>query len=50
MDGTQGTQAPQGSLDAISQQGIDNQVQNAEKQEQNKEFTDALETAKQLFR
>jgi hypothetical protein len=44
------TQGAKGDLDAISQQGIQSQVQNAQKQEQNKEFTDALETAKQLFR
>jgi hypothetical protein len=44
------TEAAKGNLDAISQQSREEQVQNAQKQEQNKEFTDALETAKQLFR
>jgi len=43
-------QAAKGSLDNISSQGRQEQVENAQKQEQNKEFTDALETAKQLFR
>ena len=43
------TEAAKGTLDNISTQGRTEQVENAQKQEQNKEFKDALETAKQLF-
>ena len=44
------SQAAQGKLNAIDQQSMEDQVQNAKNQQQIKQFTDALETTKQLNR
>jgi hypothetical protein len=43
MNGVDGAQA------ALSQQQKDNSVENLQKQVENKKFTDALQTAKQLI-
>jgi hypothetical protein len=48
--GSVDTQGAQGQLNAISQQSQEDQVQNAKNQAQVKQFTDALETTKQLLR
>jgi hypothetical protein len=44
------SQAAQGKLSAIKQQSMEDQVQTAKDQQQIKQFTDALETTKQLNR
>ena len=44
------SQAAQGKLSAITQQSMEYQVQTAKDQQQIKQFTDALETTKQLNR
>jgi hypothetical protein len=44
------SQAAQSDLNAINQQSMEDQVQNAKNQAQVKQFTDALETTKQLNR
>ena len=45
MDGVNGT----GAQAALSQQQKDNSVENLQKQVENKKFTDALQTSKQLI-
>ena len=45
MDGVNGT----GAQTALQQQQKDNSVENLQKQVENKKFTDALQTAKQLI-